>query len=402
MKKLVVSLCSFWMLLLSSYAAFAFATVDAIIGQPTVKRANTSVSSPLLQGQQLSEGDLVETNAHSHVFVKANDGSYLFIRPNTRLYFEVYQYDAAQPKDTRIRIHLLSGVYRSITGKELEQGKEGYRLNTPLVAIGIRGTDYTVHADERAFSLSVISGGVIASPYTDSCNAKDFGGCQSGVLLMSDEGKNTLLTLHAEDMTLRKVSKLDSQGKEPDKIVPPSAQELEKANAANNEIKLQSNLHWGRWGAFAKPDSADSIASLLDKGQLIGLNEVYGMARSQVPLFMPEKGQAHFTLEKSEVVLLDKTGNLIGSVLVSDPKLMVDFGKQTFETALGLTFNKQRVNFYAQGNILDGGHLIASRANATGSLEGALAGSQGEQAGYVFRQPFLNNVSAVGITQWGR
>lgn len=402
MIKLILSVCSFLLLLLSSYAVFAFATVDAIIGEPMVKRINSGQFSPLVKGQELQEGDLIETNAQSHVFVKTNDGSYLFIRPSTRLFFEVYQFNAAEPKDTRIRIHLLSGVYRSITGKALDQVKEGYRLNTPLVAIGIRGTDYTVHANDNAFTVSVLSGGVIASTYTESCHANDFGGCQSGVVLMSDEGKNQVLSLNVEDMSLRKLAKQDLMTKEPDRVAPPSVQEIDKVNSSHNEVKIQSSLHWGRWGDFAKPDSVDTIAKLIEQGQLVGLNEVFGIARSQIPVFMPESGKAYFSLEKTDVVLLNRTGMLMGSVQVSDPKLMVDFGKQTFETALGLTYDNQRVNFSAQGIVFDAGQLVADRARTSGSLSGALAGSTASQAGYVFRQVFSNDATAVGITQWRR
>jgi hypothetical protein len=99
---------------------------------------------PLLKTDVVEVGQTVYTGPSGHLHLKMVDSAFISVRPNSRLLISQYEYDAANPANSKIRFSLEEGVARSITGKGGEANKAGYRLNTPLAAIGVRGTDFVV------------------------------------------------------------------------------------------------------------------------------------------------------------------------------------------------------------------------------------------------------------------
>ncbi|MDD5175805.1 MAG: FecR family protein [Sterolibacterium sp.] len=135
-------------------------------------------SKQLLMGQAVEEGSLIATGADGYLYLKTVDEGFLILRPNTQARIVAYHIDKQQPGNSRVKLELLGGVARSITGEGVKQAKQNFRFNTPVAAIGVRGTDFTVFADQNTARVAVVSGGVVVSPFANGCRPEGVGPCE--------------------------------------------------------------------------------------------------------------------------------------------------------------------------------------------------------------------------------
>jgi hypothetical protein len=91
-------------------------------------------------GESVHEGDAIATSRQSELHLNMADGASLIVRENTRITITEYVADGGD-KD-RSLIDLASGALRSITGWIGQYNRQSYRVRTPLVTIGVRGTDH--------------------------------------------------------------------------------------------------------------------------------------------------------------------------------------------------------------------------------------------------------------------
>ena len=161
---------------------------------------------PLQRGLSLHEGDVIVTEAGAHVHVRFADGALLSVRPNSRLSIERYSYRPGQPAENAVKFRLESGTARSITGKAGEEAKDRFRLNTPVAAIGVRGTDFVVATDAASSAVAVNSGAIVVSPIGGTCAREALGPCagslakelsasMSGMLAVVDSVKVELMAI---------------------------------------------------------------------------------------------------------------------------------------------------------------------------------------------------------------
>ena len=136
--------------------------------------------SAVAKGMQLLEGDRVRTNGESHVYVRLRDGGLLVVRPSSELHIDLWRFDPSQPQDSRIRYTLDNGVARHVSGLAAKAARDKFRFNTPMAAIGVRGTDFTVLADPLFTRVAVQSGGVILNAIGNGCRADGLGPCEGG------------------------------------------------------------------------------------------------------------------------------------------------------------------------------------------------------------------------------
>ncbi len=100
---------------------------------------------PLKQGQQVMQGESVETKGDGEVLLRFADQSQLLVRSNAQVEFEVLRaYGALAQREKTIK--LLRGGLRYITGALTR--KQGVRFSTPTATIGIRGTDLEILVNE--------------------------------------------------------------------------------------------------------------------------------------------------------------------------------------------------------------------------------------------------------------
>lgn len=145
-----------------------------------VQLLNTGKQNRTVQtGDPVYVGDQIQTLANAHLHLRMIDNAFVALRPESQLTIRLYDYDKDQPQASRIRIDLQQGTSRAVTGKGGQAAKHQYRFNTPLAAIGLRGTDYTVTAEADKTRVSVTQGGVIVSPFGADCLSAQLGPCKT-------------------------------------------------------------------------------------------------------------------------------------------------------------------------------------------------------------------------------
>lgn len=131
-----------------------------------------------LEGDAVQEGELLQTGADGFLYVKTADNGLFILRPNTKARIVAYQIDNVNPENTRVKLELLSGVARSKSGDAVKRARQNFRFNTPVAAIGVRGTDFTVFTDDKTSRVSVLSGGIVMSGFGDACRPDGGGPCE--------------------------------------------------------------------------------------------------------------------------------------------------------------------------------------------------------------------------------
>ncbi|WP_202412816.1 FecR family protein [Duganella lactea] len=184
------------------------------------------------QDRAVQEGDELSTGADGYAYLKTVDNGFLILRPNSKARITAYHIDPANPGNSRVKLELLSGVARSISGQGVKQARQHFRFNTPVAAIGVRGTDFIVYTDQQTSRVQVVSGGIVMSGFSGSCGVEGSGPCegsasrelfagQAGMLLQLSRGE------HAPQL-LRGAPALS-----PDQSAPPRSDEpVGKATAA--------------------------------------------------------------------------------------------------------------------------------------------------------------------------
>lgn len=140
-----------------------------VIGLARITGADGSVRE-VQRGADLRVGDRVETLPGAHVHIRFVDGARVSVRPGSRLTVEQYAQSASgvtapgtasAGTGGAIKFRLDEGVMRSITGAWGEAARDRFRLNTPVAAIGVKGTDFVVRADGQGTAASVFAGAIL-------------------------------------------------------------------------------------------------------------------------------------------------------------------------------------------------------------------------------------------------
>ena len=152
--------------------------VSFLIGSARIA-AGPDSPRDLVRGAKVSAGQVIETGDNGHVHLRFVDDGTVAIRPQSRLRIEDFHYDPANPRENRIKFSLEQGTLRSITGRAGEAAKDRYRLNTPIAAIGIKGTDFIVQVVNDTTRVAVNSGAIVLAPLGEGCPANALGACSS-------------------------------------------------------------------------------------------------------------------------------------------------------------------------------------------------------------------------------
>ncbi len=142
------------------------------------RQTNEGVLAILKRGEQIFVGDHISTGKNGYIQLQMADKGYLSLGANSYLEIKSYHVNAAHPEKERVKIYLKQGYIRSKTGGVGQRTKENFRLNTPVAAIGIRGTDFSVRTTESLSRVVVSKGGIAMSPFSGGCLREGFGGCK--------------------------------------------------------------------------------------------------------------------------------------------------------------------------------------------------------------------------------
>lgn len=163
---------------LAAAATPVIGQVSLLIGDTLVTGPNRKGSVRLQAGADIYPSDIIQTRASGHAHLRFIDGALMSVRPSSRLTIEAYNYDPIIPANNRVSFKLEEGIARSISGKAAKDARENFRMNTPVAAIGVRGTDFIVHTSPERTRALVTEGGIVLSGLDAVCMGSSCGGLE--------------------------------------------------------------------------------------------------------------------------------------------------------------------------------------------------------------------------------
>lgn len=441
----------------SSETPAATGEVIFVAGQVSIERDGEAITPSL--GAPISEGDRIDTGDDGYVHIRFADGGLISVRPRSRAIIDSYRFDADAPADSRVRIELTRGALRSVTGRAGESARDQFRVNTPVAAIGIRGTDFVVYADAEVSRLAVRSGGVVMAPFGARCIVASFNPCGEGAAeLFASEESAALLQVRAGQMS----ALLITDAPDPDELIPPHPQESTLFNSLSRDdrgatthtaprklpvansyeegleriarfidsddlMQLASLLavqgengllprdrnlvaapafSWGRWddGSY----EANRVAAALHgesgtKERIIASNRMFHLLALQggEAVQLPQRGQAAFDLNAYEAYVV--RGDQAEVASISNASLVMDFDRSRFATRMDLHADSLAG---VQPVVGTGSINIDGRTGYFENDRGSLAQIKGQlsdnasEAGMLFDYWIERGVYATGATHW--
>lgn len=425
-----------------------FAAGEANIGQ-----------SAAAEGQPVQEGQMLVTGKDGFIYVKTIDNGLFILRPNTRARIVSYHIDSGNPTNTRIKLDLLSGVARSRSGSAVKLARQNFRFNTPVAAIGVRGTDFTVFTDENTSRVAVIAGGVVVSGFAGGCRPEGSGPCegstsrelsatQQGQLLEVKRGKAAPILVegvlsqdampradeplsHAaggnsgssvvptqdlhpqKDETLRLAtnpvppSPAPVTPAEPPIMPPPAVVDKPGPDPVVVPQLPERSIVWGRWQRLIGKTAKINLVAEQGKSELLAVNGNYALFRTAGKDYVaPEKGKIGFAMHDSEAFIYSDIGatRSVASAIVTNGKLNVDFDTRTFNTSVDVHNRLEKFSLTGQGTITGDGRMHGDAAlgrPGVMGIQGLLSNDvEGGSAAYIF-DARLDKVRTVnGVTYW--
>jgi hypothetical protein len=421
-----------------------------VVGHASLEEAHRHAS--LARGDAIAQGSTIETGADGYVYITTVDQGFISVRPNSSLSIERYEYDPTAPDRTVIKLVLHKGIVREISGKGAQAAREHYRMNTPVAALGVRGTDFSVFTDSNVTRAEVRSGGIVMTPLGEGCAATGIGPCetpeavqlfatQRNALLQLNRGSARPIVIEAkhsqlvpdpaaqvqksEDNTARAAAASAASTPEaqapvnpgvapaeltfplspPPSSPPPATSASPTQPTPPAQPPETQQIFWGRFEPLASVPATTTITALAQQGsEQVGTAGPYAMTRTPQPdMVMPASGSFKFTLQFAEAYVINSTTGQASPATISNPMLCITFGANTFTTSLNASANGMTYAIKGQGGIqANTNGQLASDYTSQAVIAGALAGKNATQAGYVFTQGFNGKNTVVGATLWSR
>lgn len=417
-----------------SVAKVALVVGDAVRILPSGQRL------PLRLGSELLEQDRVSTGKDALVMLVFSDQGRMALRPETELIIRSYHVDPSGA-DTKLDFELVRGTVRQISGQGAKLQPERYRLNTPIAAIGVRGTDFLARVDQNKVQTYVHEGSIVLLPPSSDCGAYR-GTCDIWAAVnASDAGQYVVVS--AAGQVVRSVATPDEVTRLFGIKIADSSTSGAKAGASSRQSasvtsaslsttpelsrlegrellpaitqpavvppvgaalpELPSQLVWGRFSnplalPLTLPVSYDEARA--GRNVTVGQFGQYALWRDNPAgqLDTSLRGQAEFALTKSEAFYT--TGSQSLPVQIDRATLSVNFDQATFATQLGLSGAAiPAATLSVSGKMNDEG--IFTGTNAQGQrVAGALSHNAAE-AGYFFTAPGASSSAQYeGLTLW--
>jgi hypothetical protein len=152
--------------------------VSMILGKAWIEKPGAP-RERVTDGTQVGVFDKIETDSDGHVHIRFVDGGLFSVRPYSTLEIERYDYNAARPEESAVKLNLLEGEARSISGDAAHKARENYRINTPIAAIGVRGTDFVISAGRGEVEARINEGAIVVTPFSSQCLADTLSICNT-------------------------------------------------------------------------------------------------------------------------------------------------------------------------------------------------------------------------------
>jgi hypothetical protein len=97
-------------------------------------------------GDGVKEAERLQTGAAGAASIQLKDGTVLTMGPNTTMDLSRFNFDSTTQQGHFV-LDLLQGSVRVITGLLARINPELFKVQTPTSVVGVRGTDFIVHAE---------------------------------------------------------------------------------------------------------------------------------------------------------------------------------------------------------------------------------------------------------------
>jgi hypothetical protein len=431
--------------------------VVLLIGQVEVVDG-LGVRRKLNRGQVVRVKDTIETDVGGHAHLRFVDDAVVSLRPRSRLFIDLYTYDLVNPEKNAIRFNLESGVLRSLSGKATESSHERFRLNTPITAIGVLGTDFVVRAESKKMWAAVYSGAIEIAPFdSHGCHSEGLGSClnatylskgMGGIMFEFNESNGGIRMIPLDSEIVgslvkeNKDSGLMMSNMSPEKVGLSESGVLSEETVVLKSASSNSNRHvkpsgagrmsvselsatgylkkinatpfpfaWGRWHGVAWPggEMAQSIEKAMLGRNVVVANSGYLLFRdvselTRVPFslagdfnFKLSQGQVHFVKNTlAWVPIWKRTDVSLGEI--SNGELSINFSTKEFASKIEMSHPIVGVSVMNLQGLLSQDGLIRG-SNATASRGSGAVSKGGDYASMLFEHPVEAGVF-YGVSDW--
>ena len=382
---------------------------------------------PAVEGAQVEEGQMLTTGADGYIYVKTADNGLFILRPQTQARIVTYRIDQRNPANTKVKFELISGTARSRSGDAVKHARQNFRFNTPVAAIGVRGTDFTVVTDNDTSRVSVFSGGVIVSGFAGGCRPEGAGPCEGTLSRELSAAQRGQLLQVSRGQAAPQVVEAGSEG--PNQASPRSDEPLTKNNSGQPNVSVEAaknlglvavidkvvapgidptpvptpgtnpnpnptpipvptlpvdppvvvapvqpeqRVVWGRWVELNSMPAEIDFSAERRQNNLIAVNGYFALFRTPGKEYVtPNNGSIGFSLRSSEVYVITEYGGGLTSARsasLSNGALNVDFGKRSFQTSMDLTTKEDVVKLRGEGTVLGDGRFYGNGDGRMGYL----------------------------------
>ena len=147
--------------------------VSLVIGKAFLVSESRRANCRVRIGDLIKEGDSIRTESSGHVHIRFVDDAVLSVRPLSELEIIAYRFDQENPGNSLVKLSLVQGTVRTVSGKAAKTARDRFRLNTPIAAIGVRGTDFVVATSSDSLKALVNDGAIVVAPHSAQCLQED-------------------------------------------------------------------------------------------------------------------------------------------------------------------------------------------------------------------------------------
>jgi len=393
--------------------------VQLLLGQAQVERAGQPLA--LVQGQDILVGDLVMTSANSTLHIKAIDQAFVVLRANSRLQIECYE-------PSCMKLNLLQGEMRQVTGEMGQANKAAYRLNTPVAAIGVRGTDFITKTTADQAWVRVLEGAIVAAPFDQQCMMTGIGACDTPLSRLLTAEDSHILHLRPQLAPEVQKGNGDLVAQASTSALPVSSAKLAgQAAGVSAESALlvlrdhpevmamyaqrlaqlpvlppvsggvSQPLQYATWDNRADGMAQPYQAVVAGKQMTVGDNR-FVLLRDETYPYQAGQGVMRYDLTQSQASVTNLQAG-VREVAVKDGALQMDFDAKRFSTQLTLDVGKaQALQLDVSGRLSRADGLFSVVTAAGTQLAGALSHDQ-QQVGYMLNHQ-LGQQDLKVLTLW--
>ena len=146
--------------LLSHSVAAAEAAVGVVLataGTVNIQRNGQTIAAE--RKTELTVGDEIHTGKDARAQLRFADGTITTLGGDTAFVIKQFAWENKAEKPSNAAFVLLTGAFRTVTGKIMEASGSRFGVDTPVGTIGIRGTDFWGgYLDGNSVDVLLISG----------------------------------------------------------------------------------------------------------------------------------------------------------------------------------------------------------------------------------------------------